>query len=123
MKFLPICLLMPALAMAQENPFSGFNKIAYGQLRSWVLASAEKMPEANYSFKPVETVRTYGDPQRAIFGVRSIEQAKKFRAAFPQSRQLGLIDKPDEIEAFAAAGVEMIRLWPKWLDDAKKKAK
>ena len=28
-----------------------------------------------------------------------------------------MIAKPDEIEAYAQAGVEMIRLWPKWLDD------
>ena len=25
--------------------------------------------------------------------------------------------KPDEIEAYAAAGVETIRLWPKWIED------
>ena len=36
----------------------------------------------------------------------------------PDARQLGLMAKPDEIEAYATAGVETIRLWPKWLTDA-----
>ena len=30
---------------------------------------------------------------------------------------MGLIEKPEEIEAYAAASVEIIRLWPKWLTD------
>jgi len=62
MKFLPICLLLPAaIAMAQENPLSAFNKRAYGQIKSWVLTSAEKMPEANYGFKPTDSVRSFGE--------------------------------------------------------------
>ena len=61
MKVLPICLLMPALAMAQENPLSAFNKRAYGQVKSWVAVSAEKMPEANYGFRPTDSVRTFGE--------------------------------------------------------------
>jgi hypothetical protein len=35
----------------------------------------------------------------------------------PEARQLGLIASPDRIEAFAETGVEMIRLWPKWLSE------
>jgi uncharacterized damage-inducible protein DinB len=52
---------MPAaLAVAQENPFSAFNKRAYGQMKTWLLASAEKMPAENYSFKPTDAVRSFG---------------------------------------------------------------
>jgi uncharacterized damage-inducible protein DinB len=62
MKFLLICFLVPAaIAMAQENPLSAFNKRAYGQVKSWVVASAEKMPEANYGFRPTDSVRTFGE--------------------------------------------------------------
>lgn len=50
----------PAAAPAQANPLSGFNRIAYGQMKAWVLSSAEKMPEENYSFKPVDSVRSFG---------------------------------------------------------------
>lgn len=70
-----------------------------------------------YDRKVAETVRAVGDPQRIIVGVRSVEQAKQFRKLLPKARQLGLIEKPEEIEAYATAGVEMIRLWPKWLND------
>ena len=66
-----ICLLAPAavaLAQAkpataapvQANPLSTWNKGAYGHVKSILLRSAEKMPEEDYNFKPVETVRSYG---------------------------------------------------------------
>lgn len=64
-------------------------------------------------------IKTHGEESRTIVGVRSVEQAVQFRTLLPKARQLGLIAKPDEIEAYAAAGVEMIRLWPKWLTDDK----
>ncbi len=61
MRTLLICLLATAaVAMAQDNPLSGFDKRAYGQLKVWLLRSAEKMPEENYSFKPTDTVRSFG---------------------------------------------------------------
>jgi uncharacterized damage-inducible protein DinB len=61
MRTLSICLLATAaVAFAQDNPFSSFNKVAYGQEKAWVLGSAEKMPEENYSFKPTEAIRSFG---------------------------------------------------------------
>ncbi len=63
-------------------------------------------------------VREHGDPRRTIVGVRSVEQAKWFRERLPEAGQLALIPRPDDIEAFADAGAETIRLWPKWLDEA-----
>ena len=47
-------------AQTQDNPFSTFNKRNYGRTKGILLRSAEKMPEENYSFKPADTVRTYG---------------------------------------------------------------
>ena len=66
-KLLPTILLcvlaIPAFAQekpSSENPFSTFNKRNYGRTKGILLKSAEKMPEENYSFKPADTVRTYG---------------------------------------------------------------
>lgn len=55
------CFFVTAsLAMGQDNPFSAFNQRGFNQLKTWLLASAEKMPEAEYAFRPAETVRTFG---------------------------------------------------------------
>src|SRR5207302_5488648 len=42
------------------NPFSTFNRFVYLRLKTTLVASAEKMPEENYNFKPTEAVRSYG---------------------------------------------------------------
>lgn len=76
LRTLLVCLLAPAAAafaqetppappraaftLPKENPLTAWNKYMYGQLFNIVLRSADKMPEANYSFKPTDTVRSYG---------------------------------------------------------------
>jgi uncharacterized damage-inducible protein DinB len=61
MRTLLICLLASsAVASAQDNPLSAFNKRSYGVVKSWLLASAEKMPAESYTFKPTDTVRSFG---------------------------------------------------------------
>lgn len=67
-----IWLLVPsAVALAQGNPptaaaapqnnlLSAYNKSVFGGIKQILLRSAEKMPEENYSFKPTDTVRSYG---------------------------------------------------------------
>jgi uncharacterized damage-inducible protein DinB len=66
-KLLPpilLCLLaLPAVSQEKQsadNPFSAINKRGYERTKGILLRSAEKMPEENYNFKPVDTVRTYG---------------------------------------------------------------
>ena len=66
-KLLPtilLCLLaLPAFAQEKQpsdNPLSAFTKRVYGFQKGILLRSAEKLPEENYTFKPVDTVRTYG---------------------------------------------------------------
>lgn len=72
-RMLVLCVLVPTgVAMAQdkagqekpgvavENPLSSWNKGAYARLKGLMARSAEKMPEENYGFKPVDTVRSYG---------------------------------------------------------------
>src|SRR5579862_3284964 len=55
-----ICLFAPIVAWSQENPMSAFTKRVYGFQKDVLIRSAEKMPEENYSFKPVDSVRSYG---------------------------------------------------------------
>ena len=61
-RLLPITLLcfLAFPAFSQDNPFSTINKRSYERTKATLLRSAEKMPEENYSFKPVDTVRNYG---------------------------------------------------------------
>ena len=66
-KLLPtilLCLLaLPAFGQEtqpSDNPLSAFTKRVYGFQKGILLRTAEKMPEENYTFKPVDTVRTYG---------------------------------------------------------------
>jgi len=66
-KLLPVILLcvlaLPAFSQekqSSDNPFSAINKRGYERTKGILLRSADKMPEENYGFKPVDTVRTYG---------------------------------------------------------------
>ena len=64
----PVALLAqaPATAPAQPapsapaNPISASQSKMYTMLSGVVIAAAEKMPEENYSFKPVPDVRSFG---------------------------------------------------------------
>ena len=49
-----------AVALSKENPLSAHNKYLYGGVKNILLRSAEKMPEENYSFKPTDAVRSFG---------------------------------------------------------------
>lgn len=70
-----------------------------------------------YDRHVVAIVVKHGDPARTIVGVRSVVQAKRFRKLLPKARQLALIPKVDAIEDFAKAGVDVIRIWPRWLEN------
>jgi len=64
------CLFVPAVMLAQEpppvaavaqaNPLMANNKFMNKAVQKILLSSAENMPEENYGFKPVETVRGFG---------------------------------------------------------------
>lgn len=71
----------------------------------------------DYDQQVASQITKWGDPAGTVVGVRSVEQAKRVRQLLPAARQIGLIAKPDDIEAYVAAGVETIRLWPRWLTD------
>jgi predicted GH43/DUF377 family glycosyl hydrolase len=69
----------------------------------------------DYAKAVARDVIEHGNPARTILGVHSVEQAGNFRRVLPKSRQLGFIAGPERIEAVADAGVDIIRLWPGWL--------
>jgi uncharacterized damage-inducible protein DinB len=64
MKTLALALLGTTLMFAQMRPdystLAGSVKTVYNTVRDNVVKSAEKMPEDQYSFKPAEGVRTFG---------------------------------------------------------------
>lgn len=47
-------------AQNTSNPLSAGEKGLYGYLKNDVVKAAEQMPEENYSYRPVSTVRTFG---------------------------------------------------------------
>ena len=49
-----------APVLPTQNPLSTYNKTIYGGVKDILLRSAEKMPEEDYSFKPTDAVRSYG---------------------------------------------------------------
>ncbi len=70
-----------------------------------------------YAEQITAEVRKHGEPKEIVLGIRSVEHARQFRKLLPEARQIGLVPKAEDIEAFAEAGVETIRLWPDWLKD------
>lgn len=62
-------------------------------------------------------VQAYGIEKNMVLGIRSPEQAAEFRELLPNTRQLAFMGSPDDIEAYAEEGVDVLRLWLRWLDE------
>jgi uncharacterized damage-inducible protein DinB len=58
--FALFALAAPAAAQTQDNPLSSHNRMMYYGLKVWLVAAAEKMPEAHFGFKPTPDVRSFG---------------------------------------------------------------
>jgi hypothetical protein len=78
-----LCILtfVAASIAAAQNPFSADTKSSYTGIKNIIIRAADKMPEANYSFKATPDVRTYGeiighiaDVQMALCGTAKGEQ-------------------------------------------------
>jgi glycerophosphoryl diester phosphodiesterase len=72
---------------------------------------------AEFAERVAQDVLQYGNPGYMIVGVRSPVQALEFRQLLPASRQLAFMRSPDLIEEYADAGVDILRLWLRWLDE------
>jgi glycerophosphoryl diester phosphodiesterase len=70
-----------------------------------------------YAARVADEVRKFGEPKRTFLGIRSVANAKRFRKLLPEATQVGLIPTVNDLDAFAGAKVDVIRLWTKWLDD------
>src|SRR5262245_22256658 len=57
-----LCLATPAASQTTSagGPISGGAAWGFGVIKRNVTEAAQKMPEAEYSFKPVDGVRTFG---------------------------------------------------------------
>jgi len=70
-----------------------------------------------YADQVAAEVLEHSRPDRVVVGVRSVRQAREFRERLPDAPQLGFMRSPDDIEDFAGAGVDILRLWLRWLRD------
>lgn len=57
----------------------------------------------------------YNAALNVIVGPRNLDDLRAFRALNPNLRTLGFIRDIEDIGPFAQAGVDIIRLWPKWI--------
>ena len=116
----------PAPAPSPDNPFTAFNKMAYAHVKDLVMRSAEKMPEENYSFKPIDTVRSYGqivghvaDSQYYFCSVALGEKSPDLKIEQTKTSKADLIAALKDSDAFCdkafegmtdAAGAQMVKL-------------
>lgn len=56
-----IALAVTATAAAAQNPVSDSIRSSWTGVKRNISESAEQMPEADYAFKPVDSVRTFGE--------------------------------------------------------------
>jgi len=128
LRLLLVCLvLMATVAAAQENPFSTFNRSAYTRLKGIMVASAEKMPEESYGFKPADSVRSYGqlvghlaDAQYLFCSIALGEKNPGLKIEQTKTSKADLIAALKDAEAYCdkaydtmtdAAGAQMVKLF------------
>lgn len=123
-----LALAAPAAARAQDNPLSDNNRLQYGQLKLWLVGSAQKMPEENFGFQPTAAVRSYGsilghvaDVQYRFCSIVLNEKNPAPNIEKTVTSKAGLIAALETAFAYCdraynamtdANGVEMIKLGP-----------
>ncbi|MCB9500583.1 MAG: glycerophosphodiester phosphodiesterase family protein [Deferribacteres bacterium] len=65
--------------------------------------------------KIVELTEKFHSVLNVIIGVRNLADLKFFKTANHNFRLLGFVQNPEESALFVNAGVDIIRLWPKWI--------
>ncbi|MEO3785796.1 glycerophosphodiester phosphodiesterase family protein [Actinocorallia sp. B10E7] len=70
----------------------------------------------------VELTERYDMASDVIVGPRTVQALNEFKALNPGLRTLGFIPTPADADAFIAAGVDYIRLWPHWITDSRDSA-
>lgn len=100
-------LALPASSQEKQpsdNSLSAFTRRVYGFQKGILLRSAEKMPEENYSFKPVDTVRTYGQIIGHLADAQYLFCSKVLDEKNPEPKiEQTKTSKPDLIAALKSA--------------------
>jgi len=65
--------------------------------------------------KVVRLTENHNAVLNVIVGARSLEDLRSFRVLNPNLRTLGFVPSVNDIESFVDAGVDIVRLWPKWI--------
>jgi glycerophosphoryl diester phosphodiesterase len=58
----------------------------------------------------------HGAGTDVIVGVRTLDDLSTFQSLDPELRLLGFMRTVEEIEPFVRAGVDIVRLWPAWIE-------
>jgi len=82
-----------------------------------LLLDVKRAPNLQHD-RIVNAVVEAGLERRVLFGVRSLTDLERFSRHAVGLRFLGLVPNLEDVDAFVAAGVEGVRLWPKWLRSA-----
>jgi uncharacterized damage-inducible protein DinB len=97
-------------APPKANPLTAHGKFSYGMVTTIVLRSAHLMPEEHYAFKPVDSVRTFGqivahvaDSQYAFCSVASSEKNPRPQVEKNKASKADLIAALNEAVAFCNA--------------------
>jgi len=64
----------------------------------------------------LRNIRRYRAEAKVILGLRSTDQVVRARAALPDTTILAFAPRIGDAPAFAAAGVQIIRLWSDWVE-------
>lgn len=98
-----LLLLTGACLIQAQDQMSKETKEMYTAVKGYILKSAEKMPEANYSFKPSPDVRSYG----AILG-HLIDDQYFFCAAAKGETKESNAEKTITTKAALVAGLKTV---------------
>jgi len=71
-RFAILSLMTAGVVFAQDNPFTADVKSSYNGIKATLTKAADKMPEADYGFKSVPTVRSYGEMVGHIADVQTL---------------------------------------------------
>ena len=63
----------------------------------------------------VRLTEKHGAVLDVIAGVRTLDDLREFRRLNPNIRTLGYIARTEDAGDFIAQGVDIIRLWPRWI--------
>lgn len=84
--------------------------------RAKLLLDIKKGPLLNIG-KVITLIEQYHCSLDVIAGVRSLADLDSLKKINPNIRTLGFIGQPDQINLYIKAGVDIIRLWPDWIDE------